>query len=352
MITAFHSVSGRADATHAAFLLATAYAFLAEPVTVVRVIGQGGILLPEAPTRAEVMVIETVAATPQDLADLIRSQVEARPAHNLVLDLPLRCLMDRTIRGLVDLPVVTVGPTDLDERMAVHALANAAQLPNDGVQASNGERPAPPWLLRCRRGGGSMAAEKLKHAVRELGAVGRSARILPTAVPAPSRDEAVRILGCPASGRMIDTSLTLLAVIGAAFSDVHAVEIEAGTLKHSLERLLPYGRIPDERRAGERLHELADELQGLRDGILPRPGDLENAPILNDWQAAVRSVQVLKGHVYEHPDMADGRQVTTSELFASDGATWARTMSRWYRLRTPAKRGTQKAEGQSVGSSR
>lgn len=348
MITAFHAVSGRADATHAAFLLATAHAFLAEPVTVVRVIGQGGMILPASHDRENVAVIETLAATSEDVASLVQAQAKADPERHIVLDLPLRCVLDPAIRNLVDLPVVTVGPTGLDERMAVHALAGAAHGARDAGHAGEGAGPPPPWLLRCRRGGGAMAAKTFEQGVRELGAVGRSARILPTAVPVPSRDEAARILECPGSGRMIDTCLTLLAVVGAAITDVHAAEIEADTLKASLERWLPYGRIPDERRAGERLHELADDLQGLRDGTLPRPGDLEDAPFLDGWEPATRSVQVLKGRVSGHPDIADGRQVTTSEIFASDSASWARTLSRYYRLRTPAKRGARKKADAAV----
>jgi len=37
-----------------------------------------------------------------------------------------------------------------------------------------------------------------------------------------------------------------------------------------------------------------------------------------------------------HPGIAEGHRVRTSEVYLTDRATFARTLSRWYVLRTPA----------------
>jgi len=67
----------------------------------------------------------------------------------------------------------------------------------------------------------------------------------------------------------------------------------------------------------------------------PSPDDLAAAPILNDWQAILmRSSCCLAGEVSGHPWL--NGSITTSALIVLDpGLTWARTMSRFYRLGTP-----------------
>ncbi len=95
-------------------------------------------------------------------------------------------------------------------------------------------------------------------------------------------------------------------------------------------------RQPDQREAGDRLHDLADELQGIRDGTKPVPDDLADAPRLEGWRTTSREVRILTGRVYGHPNIPDGRRITTSDLYASDGKSWARSMSRYYRLGSPA----------------
>lgn len=67
----------------------------------------------------------------------------------------------------------------------------------------------------------------------------------------------------------------------------------------------------------------------------PSPDDLAAAPLLNDWQAILmRSSCCLAGEVAGHPQLHGW--ITTSALIVLDpGLTWARTMSRFYRLGSP-----------------
>ena len=67
----------------------------------------------------------------------------------------------------------------------------------------------------------------------------------------------------------------------------------------------------------------------------PSSNDLAVAPLLNDWQAILmRGSCCLAGEVYGHPQFHGS--ITTSALIVLDpGLTWARTMSRFYRLGSP-----------------
>ncbi|PZQ19259.1 MAG: hypothetical protein DI565_02475 [Ancylobacter novellus] len=66
--------------------------------------------------------------------------------------------------------------------------------------------------------------------------------------------------------------------------------------------------------------------------------DLADAPALDHWRL-VRDEEsaFLIGIVTGHPRIADGRLTRTSQLVAMNrGRTWARTLSRFYRLYAPA----------------
>ena len=73
--------------------------------------------------------------------------------------------------------------------------------------------------------------------------------------------------------------------------------------------------------------------------VEPTPGALALAPILSHW-IAIENPQshgaVLMGSAPDHP-ICIGNLIMTSCLcgIAEDGS-WARTVSRWYRLRAPA----------------
>ncbi len=67
----------------------------------------------------------------------------------------------------------------------------------------------------------------------------------------------------------------------------------------------------------------------------PSPDDLAAVPLLNDWQTILmRGSCCLAGEVSGHPRLQGS--ITTSALIVLDpDLTWARTMSRFYRLGSP-----------------
>ncbi|WP_414472887.1 DUF6634 family protein [Microvirga sp. M2] len=87
----------------------------------------------------------------------------------------------------------------------------------------------------------------------------------------------------------------------------------------------------------DRLVRLTADLMAIRHSRGPTASDLEDAPILDNWERGTRPVACLVGNVCNHPMLPGmGRPIATSDLwvFAPDKG-WARTMSRWYRLGLP-----------------
>jgi hypothetical protein len=75
----------------------------------------------------------------------------------------------------------------------------------------------------------------------------------------------------------------------------------------------------------------------LAAGDLPSEAELAVAPELSVWTAVTQGGHVcLQGVVRDHPRLPDDHVIVTSPLLwlHDDGAA-ARTISRWYRLRTP-----------------
>jgi hypothetical protein len=86
-----------------------------------------------------------------------------------------------------------------------------------------------------------------------------------------------------------------------------------------------------------RLAALLSDMEMLRAGI--PPADLAtDAPLLDRWLVAVRPASCLLGQSTGHPLLPGiGREIVTSDLMLmSRDRSWARTMSRWYRLGRPA----------------
>ncbi|MGT2488215.1 hypothetical protein ACU4GA_24280 [Methylobacterium oryzae CBMB20] len=167
LISATFGCAGRTDATHAALILADAYATLNEAVTLIRVTLPGEACLPERRYRPEeVTVAEHAVASAGEADALLADEIAAAAAAggHVILDLPERCLADGALRSRIDVAVMVVGPTPLDEHMAACALADAeagigAGTPDAGLHDPGGTvRPAPLWLLGCGRSGGSPAA--------------------------------------------------------------------------------------------------------------------------------------------------------------------------------------------------
>lgn len=67
----------------------------------------------------------------------------------------------------------------------------------------------------------------------------------------------------------------------------------------------------------------------------PHPSSI---PVMIDgWKVSRREVPCLLGSAFGHPKIIDGHASISSELFYFDpDHRIARTMSRWYRLGTPA----------------
>ncbi|WP_439602113.1 DUF6634 family protein [Devosia sp.] len=85
----------------------------------------------------------------------------------------------------------------------------------------------------------------------------------------------------------------------------------------------------------DRLEALAADLRRLAAGHVPSSTELAEAPTLRDWNVVTRPCLALVGEVEGHPSIADHQPAVTSELCAIDpGERWARTMSRFYRLRS------------------
>lgn len=83
------------------------------------------------------------------------------------------------------------------------------------------------------------------------------------------------------------------------------------------------------------LRRVADDLERTaRSG--PSRAELQKAPVLMQWSLAQGGMPVLVGIVNGHPRLGPGPIRTSPVFHVSDDRTWARTLSRWYRLGTPA----------------
>lgn len=75
------------------------------------------------------------------------------------------------------------------------------------------------------------------------------------------------------------------------------------------------------------------------DAVLAGP-DLEgvdaNAPILHEWLPVLHGTLLqLRGRVQGHPRLGDTSMATSPLAYLSPDCSWARTLSRWYRLGHP-----------------
>ncbi|QGY02987.1 MULTISPECIES: hypothetical protein [Methylobacterium] len=332
MIAAFFGTAGRTHAAYAALLLADAYGILGQPVTLLRVRLPEEAPLPRRAITEEGLTVSEREAGDAREAGLIAAEAMAGEG-DLILDLPAVCMADLGLRARVEASVLPVGPTPLDEHAAAAALAGMEPSVEFGL-----DLVPPPWLLGCGRSGGAAAAAAFGHRMRAHDALppGRGrVRALPMVVPAFGRAEAERIAEGDRTSRSLVASVALLAALRAAASDRHADAVDPVAYAAALGVDAEQARAPDEREAGDRLRELADELQGIRDQVKPAPADLRDAPRLERWRFTSRSVRVLTGEVFGHPNFPDGRRITTSDLYASDGRRWARTLSRYFILGQP-----------------
>ena len=94
------------------------------------------------------------------------------------------------------------------------------------------------------------------------------------------------------------------------------------------------GNSPDFERLHRKLDCLVADMKALRDGSLPEELAGVEPPILDRWAPALGTNVYLVGLSTGHPILiGENRLISTSELMlVSDDQTWARTLSRWYRL--------------------
>lgn len=89
----------------------------------------------------------------------------------------------------------------------------------------------------------------------------------------------------------------------------------------------------------ERLAALVADMESIRRGVPPHVMAGDDAPVLDRWVLSMRTVPCLAGLSTGHPKLAgENRLIGTSELWMlSKDRSWARTLSRWYRLGRPAQ---------------
>lgn len=352
MISAFFGVSGRNDATGAALVLAHVQA-AGQPTTLVRLTETGGTTLPAgAKLPAGLIVVEQQVETAVEMGLVADMEIAKalQEGRNVVLDLPVACLADEALRSRIDVALLPVGPTPLDEHAAALACVEprhmtsrerrlGQEFPSEKEPPTETHEPAPAWLLGCGRGGGTPAARAFARSMALALArlEGRRPRVLPLVLPAPTRTEANSLLAGELPVRLIASGLLLLAALDLVRRDPFAAEIAPDEFAAAAGAARSMAVAADARHVGERLRDLADDLDAIRDGATPTPADLADAPLLEAWSFEQRSVQVLTGRVYGHPTIVDGRRVTSSDLYASDGDRWGRTLSRYYRLGRPAR---------------
>lgn len=90
----------------------------------------------------------------------------------------------------------------------------------------------------------------------------------------------------------------------------------------------------------ERLAALIADMERIHRGVSPQAMAGDHAPLLDRWVLAKRGAPCLAGLSTGHPELVgENRPIATSELWLlSKDRTWARTLSRWYRLGRPAGR--------------
>lgn len=87
-----------------------------------------------------------------------------------------------------------------------------------------------------------------------------------------------------------------------------------------------------------RLSSLVADMDAVRRGASPESLTNGEAPVLDHWVMARRSIPCLAGLSSGHPRLVgSGRPIVTSDLWLmSADHSWARTLSRWYQVGRPA----------------
>ncbi|MFC5393504.1 hypothetical protein [Bosea vestrisii] len=323
MIPILLSCDGRLLASHAAIVLASAVA-ASGPTTLIRVVERNEPLLPDPSTDVESVRIIEIRGEGLGIAAHLDEALTAarREGRRAVLDLPASFLADASLLGRPDaVPVVPVGASGREISVARQVLSSSAK--PSALQARS--TPLARLLPLGRVEAAAATEDNDRSAFPLLGA----------SLPRPrARDIDLVATWKPLPG-LIRAGEAVLAEMGAAITSAPPA---AGST------------FPDAAGPGlaETLRGLADALDEHAEGVFPHPDELESAPLLDDWCASVRASPAMVGRVSGHPILPPGRRALTSEVFLTDGRSYARTLSRLYRLGRP-KRLDGTATDRSVG---
>ncbi|MBB2961915.1 DUF6634 family protein [Methylobacterium sp. R2-1] len=339
IVTAFFGADGRAATAHASLLLAYGLALTGRPTTLIRVVGEfDGMARFRTGLPRALEIVEYRTDAP-DLAGIgIDAHLTAalRAGQRVVLDMPQAALSDPGLRERITLPVLLVGPTALDESLAAQVLRDVEALVSR--TSSPDCRVAPLWLLGCGRSGTDAAAtfEAAMRQACDAEGASQPVRALPLTLPGIGRSEADALARGTPGASLLRRAILNLAALEVAAADPFVPAIDR-TAFVRVATDHPGPGTADDRSLQERLHDLADALAGLEgSGGVPAPEDLAEAPVLDDFAFVPDPrARIMRGVVQGHPNWPAPRVVTTSQVFATDGRTWARTLSRVYRLRRP-----------------
>jgi hypothetical protein len=286
MLVAFLGTDGMSAPTYAALLAATGFSALSQPAAILGV-GDGS----DSPFLTAQRIANSIQQVERgcDFEAAVRSALREHQHVVIVTHVAnLSWLLTKGVRF-----VIVVEATRAHELMAIAAIQSI---------------PRAISVLRWGHADHNVAIGKAAEAFRHT-----DAKVLSAAVPALNRRETDALLDFHDLPR-----LRRLAVqLAIALTD----DPDQPGIKF------------DERGIGDRLRELADDIEAIEEGVAPIAEDLLTAPVLTGWSKVPHQVPVLAGFVAGHPSIEN--LIMTSQVYASDGQTWARTLSRWYRLGRP-----------------
>jgi hypothetical protein len=246
-------------------------------------------------------------------------------------------------------PVPLVGRTALYQRLSPvliptrpgSAYLNLACLTWETVRVSleRGETPGPmPWLLPFEWTTPARALWQIRGMLEARAAGGfdtePAARLVPWNVPRLLPE----VMGALFDPDTIEHTPALRPVADAlAGIALRLAEDPGGTFETESDLFGgPKGGAPgspgDPRDISQRYWELAEDLAIIRAGQGPSQAELDAAPVLQDWYLEPEVGLVLVGRVEGHP-VLDPKWIRTSQLHHYDELrSFARTLSRYYRL--------------------
>lgn len=325
MLIGFTGATGRTDASHAAILTARAFAAVGVRTTLLLV----GPSIGPLPEIGDSLDVVRAPARREGVAKTLQgARAACRDGDRVVVaDIAPAWFTRGGIRSSLDMAVVVVGPHEADEREAA-ALVGRLARPSPGTRT---------WYLGSRRAGGGPAASAFASAMARMDPM---AAVLPVAVPPLGRAEAAALARTAPAARTLRIGFSLAAAIGHAAALPVPGRFTTAFAEAS-DEALRIAVSADTRSLPDRLRDLADDAEAVAAGLGPTAADLAGAPVLDGWDRDAVAAPILRGRVSGHPNVVENHRVRTSEVFLTDHRTWARTLSRWYVLRTPA--GTPRA---------